>query len=261
MTETAAVSGAKFRLDGKTAIVFGIGPCLGNGIALALADAGANVVVNARRHEAVETLAASINTTRKGAAAGIAADVTTAEGAEMVLRGAQDAFGGIDIIAYNAYALDAGHNTTFAYDSPFDTTDADWARCFEVNVLAPYRIAKAAVPRMRKGGAFVSSLAAAAFTPILPAVAYGATKSALATMTKYLAKACAPDIRFNAISPSNIENPARPAAMRAAAASYPMARMGTPEEAAAAVVFLASSAASFITGQIIYVDGGRVTTA
>jgi len=261
MSVAAAASAPKFRLDGKTAVVFGIGPSIGNAIALAFAEAGANVVVNARRLDAVETLTAAINATREGACTGVATDCATAEGAESVLRGAQDAFGAIDIVVYNAYALDAGHNTTFAYESPFDTSEEDWERCFQVNVLAPYRIAKAAVPHMRKGGVFINSLAAAAFTPVLPAIAYGATKSALATMTKYLAKACAPNIRFNAISPSNIENPTRPEAMRTAATSFPMARMGTPDEAAAAVVFLASAAASFITGQIIYVDGGRITTA
>ncbi len=69
-------------------------------------------------------------------------------------------------------------------------------RCFAVNVFAPYRIAQTVVPRMRKrGGCFVHCLAAAAFTPILPALAYGCTKAALATMTQYFAKEFAPNIR------------------------------------------------------------------
>lgn len=252
---------AGFRLDGKTAIVFGIGPSIGASVAASLAEAGANVVVNARRSEAVAALASSINAQRPESALGVAADIATQDGVDSVLDAALETFGSADVIVYNAYALDAGHQTTFAYQSPFDTTEEDWERCFQVNVLAPYRIAKSIVPRMRPGGVFINCLAAAAFTPILPAIAYGSTKAALATMTKYLAKACAPSVRFNAISPSNIENPARPPAMKVAATGFPMGRMGAPSEAAAAVVFLASPAASFITGQIIFVDGGRIMTS
>jgi NAD(P)-dependent dehydrogenase (short-subunit alcohol dehydrogenase family) len=259
---TASVTSDPFRLDGKTAVVFGTGPGIGASLAHAFADAGANVVVSARSPDAVDELVREISRKHGKVAAGASADVSTPETPSQILEIAERTFGAIDAVIYNAYALDAGHSKTFSYDSTFEASEEDWQRCFEVNVLAPYRIAKAIVPRMSgRGGAFINMLAAAAFTPILPAVAYGSTKSALATMTKYLAKACAPHVRFNAISPSNIENSNRPANMKAAALTFPMARMGKPHEAAAADVYLASPAANFITGQIIYVDGGRITTA
>ncbi len=256
-----AMMGGAFSLEGKTAIVFGVGPAIGNQIAKAFASAGANVIANARTSQGVETLVHDINAVHRDRAAGIAEDIATQQGLEKVLAFAEDTFGDIDIGFFNAYALDAGHKQTFTHSSCLDTTEEDWQACFNVNVLAPFRIAKSLAPKMQKrGGVIINNLAAAAFTPILPALAYGCTKSALATMTKYLAKECAPTVRFNAISPSNIEAPDRPKMLEDAVTAFPMRRMGAVEEVAGAAVFLASPASSYITGQIIYVDGGRVAT-
>jgi NAD(P)-dependent dehydrogenase (short-subunit alcohol dehydrogenase family) len=249
-------------LRGKTALVFGVGPAIGASTVMALADAGAKVVANARNGAALAALISAVNHKHGEVATAIVADASSEYGPNLAYEAAERLFGSIDIVVYNAYALDAGHNATFSYTSVFDTTEEDWDRCFQVNVLAPYRIAKALVPKMQqRGGAFIHCLAAAAFSPILPALAYGCTKSALATMTKYLAKACGPTVRFNAISPSNIEVEGRPEKMRDAGLAFPMQRMGLPEEVAAAVVFLASASSSYITGQVLYVDGGRVPTA
>lgn len=253
----------RFRLDGKTALVVGTGPAIGGAVAHAFAEAGANVVMAARREDAVAALVDEIVIAHGDVAAGLALDAGEPDAMERLARFAAQRFGGVDIAFYNAFAFDAGHFQTFGYASPLDCTDADWEACFRLNLLAPFRLAKALVPGMkaRGGGVIVNNLAAAAYTPILPALAYAATKAGLATMTRDLAKACGPEVRFNAIAPSNIEAEQRSEALRKAAEQYPMARMGTPDEVVGAVLYLASPASSFTTGQVIFVDGGRVATA
>jgi NAD(P)-dependent dehydrogenase (short-subunit alcohol dehydrogenase family) len=247
-----------FRLDGRTALIVGIGPAIGQAVAEAFADAGARTIITARRADAVEKLAASIRD-KGGDCVGMRGDINDPLSRSELIELAGDA----DILFYNAYAIDAGETPTFELTSPLDASEADWEACFRTNMLAPFMLAKALVPAMiaRGGGVVINCVAAAAFTPILPAVAYGATKAGLATMTKYLARACAPKVRFNAIAPSNIEVPGRPEELRKAVTSFPLGRMGLPEEVATTAVYLASDASSFVTGQIIHVDGGRVTTA
>jgi NAD(P)-dependent dehydrogenase (short-subunit alcohol dehydrogenase family) len=100
----------------------------------------------------VETLVSSINGKHGPVATGVAADVTSPDGPSQAYDAAQRLFGSIDIVVYNAYALEAGHNNTFSYESVLNATEDDWNRCFQVNVLAPYRIAQALVPRMREQG-------------------------------------------------------------------------------------------------------------
>jgi NAD(P)-dependent dehydrogenase (short-subunit alcohol dehydrogenase family) len=254
----------RFRLDGKTALVLGIGPAIGGAVAHGFAQAGARVVVAARGAAAVDALVAEINAQHGDVAAGIATDAGDPAALARLVAFAQERFGGVDIAFYNAFAMDAGHWRTFTeYASPLDCTEEDWAVCFNVNVMAPFRLAKALVPAMqaRGGGVLIHNLAAAAYTPIMPAVAYAATKAALATMTTYLAKGCGPTVRVNAIAPSNVDAAQRSDAMREAAKGYPMGRLGTPDEVVGAALYLASSASSFTTGQVIFVDGGRVATA
>jgi NAD(P)-dependent dehydrogenase (short-subunit alcohol dehydrogenase family) len=247
-----------FRLDGKTALVVGIGPAIGQAVARAFSKAGARTIITARRADAVESLAASIRDDG-GDCVGEPGDINDRASRTRLLDRASSA----DILFYNAYAIDSGDTPTFDLQSPLDASEADWEACFRTNLLAPFLLAKALVPSMtaRGGGVVINCVAAAAFTPILPAVAYGATKAGLATMTKYLARACGPAVRFNAIAPSNIEVPGRPEKLRRAVASYPLGRMGLPEEVAATALYLASDASGFVTGQVIHVDGGRVATA
>jgi NAD(P)-dependent dehydrogenase (short-subunit alcohol dehydrogenase family) len=250
--------GGVLRLDGTHALIVGTGPAIGQAVARTIAGAGAAVTLVARRADAVRELAAAIERDG-GTARALPADIDDAAARVELVRAA----GPIDLLFYNAYAIDAGGISTWDLASPLDASEADWEACFRTNMLAPFALAKALVPGMiaRGRGCVIHCLAAAAYTPILPAMAYGATKAGLAAMTTYLARTCAPAVRVNAIAPSNIEVPTRPEALRAAALNLPMQRLGLPEEVADAALFLASEAASFITGQVIHVDGGRIATA
>lgn len=247
----------RFRLDGRTVLVAGVGPAIGAAVAHGFAMAGANVFLTARSAHSLEKVAAAIRASGH-AANGLCGDITCANFRKELLSAA----GPIDILFYNAYALDAGHGTTFSLPSPLETSDADFEACFRTNMLAPFALTRDLVPAMiaRGGGSIVNCVAAAAFTPILPAIAYGSTKAGLMAMTRYLARACGPEVRVNAIAPSNVEAPGRPDAMAKAVTQFPLGRMGHPDEVAAAALYLASDASSFVTGEVIHVDGGRVTT-
>ena len=247
----------RFRLDGLTALVIGVGPAIGQAVARSFASAGARTVITARSEGIVARLAETINGDGFECE-WVSGDITDADARDRLV----EATGAVDIVFFNAYALDAGIKPTFELNHPFEATEADWRTCFETNMLAPFEIAKALLPGMqaRGGGNFIHCVAAAAFTPILPAMAYGATKAGLMTMTRYLARAYGPTIRFNAIAPSNIENQGRPASLVALSSQSPLARMGLPEDVAAAALYLASDASAFVTGEVIHVDGGRVTT-
>ncbi|MGE4302692.1 MAG: SDR family NAD(P)-dependent oxidoreductase [Novosphingobium sp.] len=246
-----------FRLDGRNALVAGLGPAIGAAVATAFAQAGASVFVTARTSDLIEETVATL---RAGCAIakGLAGDITDPAFREELLWSA----GEPDILFYNAYALDAGHGRMFSHDSIFETTDADWEACFRTNMLAPFALARAIAPDMiaRGRGAIIHCVAAAATTPIMPAVAYGSTKAGLATMTRYLAKACGPHVRVNAISPSNVAVDNRPEHLALTATTAPLGRMGYPQEVAATALYLASDAASFVTGEVIHVDGGRIAT-
>ncbi len=251
-------STSQFRLEGRTAMVVGIGPAIGQAVARMFASAGARTMVTARTATSVEMLALEIKN-GGGIAEDHVGDITDLEYRAHLLG----IVGPIDVFFYNAYAIDPGNVLTFKLACPLEASEADWEACFRTNLLAPFALAKAVVPEMKRRarGSVINGIAAAAFTPILPAIALGATKAELATMTRYLAKSCGPSVRFNAIPPSNIEVPGRPEALRAAVNSFPMRRMGLPEEVASIALYLASDASSFVTGQNIHVDGGRVTTA
>lgn len=246
-----------FRLDGRKALVAGLGPAIGAAVATAFAQAGASVFVTARTPDLIEETVATLRT--GGAIAkGLAGDITDPAFREELLWSAGDP----DILFYNAYALDAGHGQTFSHDDIFETSDADWEACFRTNMLAPFALGRSIAPGMieRGRGAIINCTAAAAVTPIMPAVAYGSTKAGLATMTRYLARACGPQVRVNAISPSNIAVESRPEHLARTSAAAPLGRMGYPQEVAATALYLASDAASFVTGEVVHVDGGRIST-
>jgi NAD(P)-dependent dehydrogenase (short-subunit alcohol dehydrogenase family) len=250
----------QFRLDGKVALVTGIGPGIGEHVARAFAAAGAKVVVSARTASRVETLAAAIQS-EGGEALAVPADVSKCADLEHLVSAAVVAYGQVDVVFGNA----PGSSGMGMDMDPLGLTDEDWQHSVDVNLLAPYRLARALVPSMRLngGGVFINVLSTAGFTPIpgLAAAAYGSTKAGLQMLTRYLAKECGPEIRANAICPGTIDAAGEMRDVwRETVGGVPLRRVGRASEVVGAALLLASPAGSYITGQTIFVDGGRVNT-
>jgi gluconate 5-dehydrogenase/7-alpha-hydroxysteroid dehydrogenase len=248
---------ARFRLDGRAAIVTGIGPGIGEHVAKAFASVGANVVCAARRADNVERVAAEIRAAG-GQAIAVPTDVGRAEDLERLVGEARAAFGPIEIVFNNAYTGSVAGDT-----DPLAVDDQLWQDAIAVNLLAPHRLAEHVVPDMRAigRGSIINLLTCAAFTPIGPQLVYGSTKAATHMMTRYLAKICGPDIRVNAICPGSITpDGADREVFTPLIAKNAITRVGHADEAVGAALFLASDASSYTTGSVVFVEGGRVGT-
>ncbi len=247
-----------FRLDGRAAVVTGSGRGIGAAIALALADAGADVLVTARRAADVATVAAEVRARGRQALEypgdlrhGIADDIAQA---------AVDTFGHLDIWVNNAGGTDDPGVRPLA-----DTTDAQLRDMLELNLVAAVAGCRAAVLRMQRGGAIVNVASGAGMRAAPNTGAYAAAKAALLNVTATMAAELAPrGIRVNAISPGMVPTETFFSALQfteddlpALIDTVPLGRMGTPDDMAAAVLYLASPAASWVTGQNLLIGGGR----
>jgi 3-oxoacyl-[acyl-carrier protein] reductase len=259
-------------LAGRIGLVTGASKGIGRAIALELAGAGADLVVNARGAEALGAVADEIRL-RGRAVEVVAADVATPDGAAHLMERALARFGRIDVLVNNA-----GKG---APKRLLDLTEADWHASFELNLMSAVRLSLACVPVMRRhgGGRIVNIASRVGRQPDPYFAPYGAAKAALINFTKGLANAVAADgILANCIVPGLVRTEAVEEAARASAAAtgktvdevfaatlrkrpIPVGRMGEPADVAGLVVFLASPAASWITGSCFGVDGGILPTA
>lgn len=239
----------------KTALVTGASRGIGRAIAWELAQEGWAVGINYRTHrQEAEEAAAAIRKAGSDAAA-VAGDVADrAQAAEMV-RAAETELGPVSLLVNNAGV---------SYQGLFqDLTDAQWERSFAVNVGGARNAILAVLPRMisEKRGCIVNISSMWGLRGASCEVAYACTKAAIVGLTRSLALELAPSgIRVNAVAPGCIETDMlrelgeETCAMLAQ--ETPLGRLGTPEDVARAVAFLASEKASFITGQILTADGG-----
>jgi NAD(P)-dependent dehydrogenase (short-subunit alcohol dehydrogenase family) len=246
-----------FRLDGKTALVTGGNQGLGKAFALGLAQAGARVAIAGRREEA--NLAAVAEARKAGVdLVAITADITDDSQISAMTDQAMRAFDGrIDILVNNAgicYHADA-----------FEVTDQQWADVFDLNVRALWKtsLAVGAGMRDRRAGSIINIGSMSGIIVNRPQwqPAYNASKAAVHHLTKSLAVEWAPHgIRVNAVAPGYVKTDMapvdRPEFQRYWVEDCPQQRFALPEEIAPSVVFLASDAASFITGSILVADGG-----
>ena len=243
------------KLKGKTAIVTGGGRDIGRACVMALAEEGANVVINYHSSSKGADSAVAEIKTAGGDAAALQGDLTTQSGVDALVALAVDTFGGIDVLVNNTGGLVARKTVA--------ETDLDhWNVVMNLNLTSAFLMVKACLPHMRSGGAIINMASLAGRDGGGPgAVAYATSKGALITMTRGLAKELGPDIRVNALNPGMIDtdfhNVFTKDAVRAnVAAATPLKREGRPEEIGAVVSFLATDGASFINGACIDVNGG-----
>ncbi|MGX9962243.1 SDR family NAD(P)-dependent oxidoreductase [Roseomonas sp. F4] len=241
---------------GKRVLVAGGSRGIGRSIALGFAQAGASVSICARDAAALEATRVEI------AALGVTAHAVSADlgVADQVIGWVEQAaasLGGVDVLVNNASGFGA------------KDTEEDWARGLNVDVMATVRASRAATPFLKASrGSIVNISSISGYRPSLRTPAYAAVKALLVNYTASQAAAFGPDgVRVNAVAPGSIEFPGGSWEQRRSSApdlynrvlqSIPFGRLGTPEEIAEVVLFLASPAARWVTGQTIIVDGGQM---
>lgn len=248
-----------FRLDGKTAIVTGGGRGLGQYVAEALADAGAHLVLCSRSVESCEEVKREIEG-RGGTALALACDITQPADVARVVAAAQSTFGGIDILVNNSGATWGAP----AEDMPLEK----FTQVLTVNATGTFMMSQAvarALIAQRRGGTIINVASVAGLQgghpEFLQAVGYSTSKGAVINMTRDLATSWAHyGIRVNAIAPGWFPTRMSRALLERHRdpflAQIPLGRFGEPEDLKGVVLFLASPAAAYMTGQVVVVDGG-----
>lgn len=240
-------------LTGRTAIITGASRGIGLAIAQRLADAGANVVLTSRKQESADAAAAQVG----GTALGVAAHAVDEDAARRCVELTLDRFGSLDILVNNA-------GTNPAYGPLIEQDHARFAKTFDVNLWAPLLWTSLAVKAwMGEHRGVVINTASVGGMDFAPNLGmYNATKAALIHVTKQLALELSPRVRVNAVCPGVVRTRLAEALWKdhedALSASTPLGRIGEPVDVAAAVVFLVSDAASWITGETMVIDGGRL---
>ena len=260
---TAIQSQPMFRLDGKTALVTGAASGIGEAVAHTLAQAGAFVYVTDRSVPEGQRVAEAIRG-EDGRAEFLPLDVTQEGDCARAAETVAAAHGALDILVNNA---GIGHVGTIV-----TTTGDDLDRLYAVNVRGVFNVTKAFVTQMiaRRQGVIANTASVAGLVPIRDRLAYATTKAAIVEMTRCIAIDHASDgLRVNCVCPGRVETPfvaARireypdpEAAYRDMTSTQAIGRMGRPEEIAAAILYLVSDEAAFVTGSAMVIDGGWLT--
>jgi 3-oxoacyl-[acyl-carrier protein] reductase len=243
------------KLQNRVALVTGAGTGMGRAIAELFAREGAKVAVNySKSRDAADEVVAGIRGAG-GTAIAIGADVSLVADVNAMIERVNREFGQLDILVNNA-----GWSTRIPHDKLDNLTDEIWDRTFDTNLKGAFYAVRSAVPSLRKqlGSSIVNVASVAGITGMGSSIAYAASKGAMITMTKSLARALAPEIRVNAIAPGFVRTrfanwPA--SAFDQGEAVTPLKHLATVEEIAALALYLVADAGS-TTGETIVVDGG-----
>jgi len=249
----------RFRLDGRVALVTGAGRGIGEGIALALAEMGADVVCAARSREQIDAVASKVRGLGRRALA-VPCDVNERAQLEGVVSETLKELGRIDVLVNNAGGTPP--------QPALRTSERMFENAFRFNVTSAFLLSRLVVPHMLEGGggSIVNVSSAMSWVVDRGFVAYGTAKAALSHMTRLLGYELAPRVRVNAIAVGSVETsalaPLLGGGVRERMESLtPMRRLGTVEDVALAALYLASPASSFVTGKIFEVDGGLAATS
>ncbi|NUL04428.1 SDR family oxidoreductase [Streptomyces lunaelactis] len=238
------------RFEGYAVLITGAGRGIGEASARRLASEGARVLVTDVDEERAAKVAGSIE-----GAASFGCDVSDRASVEAAVAYAVERFGALDVLVNNAYSC--GPDTPLIEDQPDDS----WQRDLDVTLTGAFRCARAALPHLAASGrGAIVNIGSVNGEQDFGNHAYSAAKAGLASLTRTLAGDAAPrGVRVNQVTPGTIRTPAwsgREASLDALSRVYPLGRVGEPEDIAAAVAFLASRDAAWITGTTLRVDGG-----
>jgi 7-alpha-hydroxysteroid dehydrogenase len=244
-----------FSLEGRAAIVTGASRGIGAASAIALAQSGAHVVIAARNGDHLAGVAAQVTATGRRAEV-VVADLSDLDALPALVERAQSSFGRLDVVVNNV-----GGTVPRA---AMDTSPGYLERAFHFNVTVAFQLTKLSVPLLLESGhgSVINISSAMARLRDRGFLAYATSKAALSHLTRALSVDLGPRIRVNGIAPGTIETEALGMfvddATRAQMASVtPLKRLGTPEDIAAGVIYLASDASAYVTGKVLEIDGGQ----
>jgi 7-alpha-hydroxysteroid dehydrogenase len=244
----------RFRVTGRVAIVTGAGRGIGAATAVALAQAGADVVISARTEDQLHKVAREIEAAGRRAHV-LPADLSDLDAAADLAKAAMDAFGRLDIVVNNV-----GGAMPRAF---LETKPRHLENAFQFNVSVAHALTLAAVPHLLEtSGSVVNISSVMGRVPGRGYLAYGTAKAALAHYTRLAALDLAPRVRVNAIAVGSVATSALDIVMTndelrtQMERNTPLGRIGEPDDIAATVLFLASPAGAYITGRVVEADGG-----